>query len=146
MNYVKYFTPMNVNEWSNSFRWTKNCITKWKYIVGFSGRHMHLLWRQNRVGEMAKLADELGEEMRKAVPPLSIWIHLCGTWGDRCSSRRHILWISRVRQWREWMGSFGERCDWLAGGLNYLYIETGIRGECDLIRYPKKRGGTEWHW
>ncbi len=26
MNYMKYFTPMNVNEWSKSFKWTKNYI------------------------------------------------------------------------------------------------------------------------
>ncbi len=24
MNYMKYFTPMNMNEWSESFKWTKN--------------------------------------------------------------------------------------------------------------------------
>ncbi len=27
MNHMKYFTPMNVNEWSYSFRWTKNYTT-----------------------------------------------------------------------------------------------------------------------
>ncbi len=26
MNYMKYFTPMNVNEWSKSYKWTKNYI------------------------------------------------------------------------------------------------------------------------